>query len=228
MTFLSKNRPSFLASVTTAAEAVAALEAGADIIDCKDPATGALGALGFETVRAIVKAVAGRAPVSATIGDDPADVAAAIDAMAQTGVDAVKLPATALKPGFNASGVTLVAVFMADRDPNFAQLEDLATYGFAGAMLDTAGKSAGTLRSALEPGSIKRFVDTTHAHKMFAGLAGSLSITDIRHLAPFAPDLLGFRGALCAAGRTGALEPARVRAIAREIRTAALHERPAA
>ena len=42
---LRRGRPAFLASVINADEADIALEGGADIIDCKDPASGALGAL---------------------------------------------------------------------------------------------------------------------------------------------------------------------------------------
>ena len=63
----------FLASVRDAEEAELALRAGADIVDLKDPEQGALGALTPDTIAACVKQVAGRAPVSATIGDRPLD-----------------------------------------------------------------------------------------------------------------------------------------------------------
>ena len=59
--------PGMLASVTSVAEAEAALAAGADLIDLKEPARGALGALDLDTVVAIVAAVGGRRPVSATV-----------------------------------------------------------------------------------------------------------------------------------------------------------------
>ena len=61
----------FLASVRDAEEAELALGAGADIVDLKDPGQGALGALAPDTIAACVRHVAGRAPVSATIGDRP-------------------------------------------------------------------------------------------------------------------------------------------------------------
>ncbi len=61
----------FLASVRDAEEAELALRAGADIVDLKDPGQGALGALAPDTIAACVKHVAGRAPISATIGDLP-------------------------------------------------------------------------------------------------------------------------------------------------------------
>ena len=48
----------FLASVTSAAEAEIVLAAGADIIDLKDPHSGALGALPSPVTREAVRAVA--------------------------------------------------------------------------------------------------------------------------------------------------------------------------
>src|SRR5262245_29278297 len=61
----------FLASVRDAAEAELAIGAGADIVDLKDPEGGALGALPPATIEACVRAIGGRVPVSATIGDLP-------------------------------------------------------------------------------------------------------------------------------------------------------------
>src|SRR3569833_821568 len=61
----------WLASVTDADEARQVLAAGADIVDAKNPHAGALGALPLDTVRAIVNAVGGQAPGSATVGENP-------------------------------------------------------------------------------------------------------------------------------------------------------------
>src|SRR5262249_9680350 len=44
---------------------------------------------------------------------------------------------------------------------------------------------------------LARFVDTAHTHGLMAGLAGSLETPDIPRLLPLAPDVLGFRRALC-------------------------------
>ncbi len=59
------------ASVTSEAEVLCAASGGADIIDCKDPAMGALGALPHVVVARIREAVPAHIPVSATIGDPP-------------------------------------------------------------------------------------------------------------------------------------------------------------
>ena len=81
-----------LASVTGPVEAEIALAGGVDIVDLKDPARGALGAVAIETVRATVTVVAGRRPVSAVTGDlrmQPEPVVAAAESMAGAGVDYV-------------------------------------------------------------------------------------------------------------------------------------------
>ncbi|MEN8197292.1 MAG: (5-formylfuran-3-yl)methyl phosphate synthase [Pseudomonadota bacterium] len=83
-----------LASVGTLEEAEQVLRAGADIIDLKAPAAGALGALATRDVEAIVQRISSQRPVSATIGDlplIPATVADAVAAMAATGVDFIKI-----------------------------------------------------------------------------------------------------------------------------------------
>jgi uncharacterized protein (UPF0264 family) len=58
-----------LVSVRNGDEARIAVEAGADIIDAKEPAQGVLGAVDAETLRAIGVAVAQRRPLSAALGD---------------------------------------------------------------------------------------------------------------------------------------------------------------
>jgi len=83
----------FLASVTNAAEARIAVACDVDIIDAKEPRHGALGAVSPDILRAIVAAIAGQAPVSATLGDlpmEPDDIAEAACRTAAAGVDYVK------------------------------------------------------------------------------------------------------------------------------------------
>ncbi len=210
----------WLASVTTAEEALQALAAGAHIIDAKNPQAGALGALDAITIKSIVEAVAGRVPVSATIGDfpdmDPDAVAQAVAATAATGVDYVKI---GLFPGPGVPGCLaslapwayrqpLVAVLFADLDPDFGILSRLASSGFSGAMLDTAHKDAGGLLTHQPLARLTAFIGQCHDLGMLSGLAGSLSRTDIPRLRPLAPDYLGFRGALCESStRTRAISP---------------------
>src|SRR6476620_4190786 len=66
---LSNDTPGLLVSVRSAVEALAALAGGADVIDVKEPSQGSLGAADDNTISAVVRAVAGRAPVSAALGE---------------------------------------------------------------------------------------------------------------------------------------------------------------
>ncbi|MBX6320509.1 MAG: hypothetical protein IRY94_01655, partial [Rhodospirillaceae bacterium] len=84
----------FLASVASPAEARIVHDAGADIIDLKAPAAGALGALPAATIRAVVARLGRQACLSATVGDlppQPALLAAAAARTAALGVDFVKV-----------------------------------------------------------------------------------------------------------------------------------------
>jgi (5-formylfuran-3-yl)methyl phosphate synthase len=228
---LSRGKPAFLASVTNVSEAEIALRGGADIIDCKDPAKGALGSLDTALVRKIVDCVRGRVPVSATVGDLPADaeiLLKAVDGMASTGVDIVKIgffgdqdPRPAISYLGNAfRGTRLVAVLMADQEPDFSLLPGLASSGFAGVMLDTGNKSVGRLTNALPLDVLDGFVHSARANSLYVGLAGSLTQNDIPALANLEPDMLGFRGALCSAGRTSAIDGDRVAAVRRSLDSA--------
>jgi uncharacterized protein (UPF0264 family) len=226
---LRRGRPAFLVSVTSADEAELALRGGADVIDCKDPATGALGALEVGKVREIVALLKGRVPVSATVGDLPSEASAmvrATTAMAATGVDIVKIgffgdadprPAIAALGEANVGEARLVAVLMADRGPDVSLMPELAAAGFAGSMLDTADKASGRLTDALSNDRLLAFTLAARASGLFAGLAGSLKISDIAELARLGPDVLGFRGALCTVSRVSALDPTRIAAVRRAV-----------
>jgi (5-formylfuran-3-yl)methyl phosphate synthase len=223
---LERRHVRFLASVTNESEAKLAGACGADIIDCKDPSKGALGALPGEVVRAVRRLVPRHIPVSATIGDLPAEpepVLAAVRAMAATGVDYVKIGffaggdarTTIERLGeLSLDGVRLVGVLLADRKPDYSLIADMQRTKFFGVMLDTAGKDGRTLRDHMSASELRAFVQKARSAGLLAGLAGSLRLSDIPDLSPLEPDILGFRGALCAARRReAALDAAAVRAV---------------
>ncbi len=222
-----------LASVRDGAEATDALAAGADIVDFKDPAHGALGALPPEEIGRGMAIVAGRALTSATAGDWPLEPRALVEAarrIGATGVDYVKLgllPGAALTVCIHelrsvAREYRLVAVFFADRGVPLAALEPLRTAGFAGAMIDTAEKAGGGLRRHLDDAALARFVDLARAAGLMTGLAGSLRLEDIPPLVHIGPDLLGFRGALCAEGRSSVLSVERTRVVRQALHRASV------
>jgi uncharacterized protein (UPF0264 family) len=215
----------FLASVMSADEAETVLALGADIVDLKDPHRGALGALPLDVLREALARVGGRRPVSATVGDlpmEPDRVAAATARTGETGVDFVKV---GLFPGGDrlacldalavqaAQGLRLVAVMFADQAPDFTLIEHLAERGFAGVMLDTAGKQGGGLRRHLDEAALRGFVERAKAVDLLAGLAGSLTLGDVPALLSLGPDYLGFRGALTGGARETSLDPAAIAAM---------------
>ncbi|MCC7412988.1 MAG: hypothetical protein IT495_15340 [Gammaproteobacteria bacterium] len=205
-----------LASVTNVAEALLAVDGGADIIDLKDPARGALGALAPAGIARVVRALAGVRPLSATTGDGDEAVTVIADRVAATaalGVDLVKvgMPAGAAELDRlidalavqAAAGLALVAVLAAERGVDSRTVSRLGAAGFRGAMLDTLDKRRGSLRTLLDDVAIGRFVAVARAAGLFTGLAGSLTLSDVPALLAHRPDFLGFRGALCARGRRG-------------------------
>lgn len=212
-----------LASVNSLDEANLVQAVGVGIIDLKQPEQGALGALSLIEVRQIVSALDAETRLSATIGDLPMQaelVLAASRAMAETGVDFVKI---GFFPGGDwqaciqqlaslaAEGVALIAVLFADSDPDFAVLEALAAAGFAGAMLDTMDKQSGSLTGIYPTAVLAGFVSRCHELNLLCGLAGSLTAADIQPLLGLKPDYLGFRGALCQHHRrTAALDSGQI------------------
>ena len=197
-----------LASVNSIAEAVLVFNAQVDVIDLKQPERGALGALDTDVVRQIVLEIAGRCPVSATVGDLPMQpelVFNVVTAMAHTGVDYVKIGffpdgdwyATVEKLAQLTPQTALIAVLFADTQPDFAIITALQQAGFAGVMLDTMDKHKGSLTQVMTHTDIAQFVALAKSHSLLCGLAGSLRLTDIATLIPYQADYLGFRGALC-------------------------------
>jgi uncharacterized protein (UPF0264 family) len=198
-----------LASVNSLEEALLVLSVDVDIIDLKQPALGALGALDSATVKQVVAGIDGRCPVSATIGDLPMlpePVFNAVKAMAETGVDYIKI---GFFPGDEWEGtvkklsaltqqnLALIAVLFADTQLDFAIISLLKEAGFTGVMLDTMNKQKGSLTELISKMKIGQFVRQAKANNLLCGLAGSLRLADIPALMPYQVDYLGFRGALC-------------------------------
>jgi dihydroneopterin aldolase len=214
-----------LASVTGPDEAEIAERHGADIIDLKDPRRGAFGAVAPDVVTATLAAIARRRPVSAVAGElamEPAGILRATAALADAGVDYVKI---ALFPepqradciralAVLARRVRLVGVMFADHGFDQTLVPLMAESGFAGAMLDTARKRGGRLLDHIGVAALGGFIESCRRHGVMGGLAGSLEAPDVPRLLLLAPDVLGFRGALCGEGdRTGRIDPAAVEAI---------------
>jgi uncharacterized protein (UPF0264 family) len=223
-----------LVSVVDAEEARAAAEAGADIVDVKNPAEGSLGAPAPAVIAAVRAAVGAEVPVSAAIGDMPnlpGTAALAALGAAASGATFVKVglygvsdedDAVALLRAVRdgARGAVVVAAAYADARrvahaplapelvPRVAQAA-----GVGACMLDTAVKDGRGLLEWLSPDALGALVADAHAAGLQLALAGALRVEDLPVIRDTGADIAGVRSAVCADGnRSGPLDAARVRA----------------
>jgi len=222
-----------LVSVTDAREAREAVRGGANIIDVKDPAAGALGAASADALREVRRATPVDLPVSAALGDgpfDPAGAARAAAVAAQCGAVFVKLglratsAAQALEavraaraglPGAARLIVAGFADFARAGSPHPLDLPALAeAAGAQGCLLDTAVKDGLGLLRWLDLAVLGSFVDACRSRGLRSALAGSLQPADLALLARVSPDIVGVRGAACVGDRvSGRVRADRVAAL---------------
>jgi uncharacterized protein (UPF0264 family) len=215
-----------LASVRSDDEAFDAARAGAELIDLKEPNAGALGGLSIGDITFIARQLRARYPVkpiSATIGDVPMDaldeIAARVIEVSDAGIDYVKVGVT---PGPSARRcleqlanlpAAVVPVLLCDGGMDSA-MNDLvahaATLGFVGVMFDTAGKDGSTLFDHVNSDTLARWLRLTRERGAMSGIAGSLGWAQFEQIRALAPDVAGFRTALCVDGRRSRLDPQRV------------------
>ena len=227
-----------LVSVSDAAEARAAVEGGADIIDAKDPSVGALGAVLPDILSEIRRVVDPIQLVTAALGD--ADAANTVEELAR---DLVVRGARLVKVGFagvtdagrveeiierlahtcaavnEASGV--VAVAYADPDAGCIDACELlplaARAGASGVLVDTADKRGPGLLDLWSMLTLESWVAEAHAHGLMAAVAGKLGLDDLGVVADAGADVAGVRGAACVGGRVGRVNSERVRALAARV-----------
>ena len=228
-----------LVSVSGAADAAAALEGGADIIDAKDATQGALGAVAPATLDAIIAATGGRRPVSAALGEAPdSSVPIRVAALRPGEVSFVKLGFAAgvsrhqglthahlLAAALAGTGTAMVLAAYADAGPDRpnrdAVLEIAVACGAAGVLLDTLDKRGRRPLFALAgPEDVAEWVAAAHRERLFAALAGSIGTDEIALAGDTGADIAGVRGAACDGGRTGRVSAMRVRALVAEVRRA--------
>ena len=207
-----------LISVKNVEEALQVLDAGADIIDLKDPDIGALGALDLVTTRQIVLAAKGRVLanastnyhtlVSATVGEQHvllSELIEDITARAQLGVDIIKIGVSALfydhhffveMSKLALAGVKMMAVFFADEKLDLDLLPSLQEAGFYGAMLDTRNKQQHLFAMQTKK-TLHLFTQLCKKHHLKSGLAGSLKPQHIEILSEVGSTYIGFRGGVC-------------------------------
>jgi uncharacterized protein (UPF0264 family) len=209
-----------LVSVADAAEARAAIEGGADIIDAKDPTTDALGRVSRSVLQVIRETVASSIPLSAALGDvrfpdevsaqfDRIDVPLSFVKLGLHGFDAASCARSIAAGVARASRLPgepgLVIVGFADMQKadglNLAQIAELAVReGADGFLVDTARKASGSLFDYCMTGDLRAIRSNLPAAFTFA-LAGSLKVEDIAAAIETDADVMGVRGAACESGR---------------------------
>jgi hypothetical protein len=214
-----------LVSVRDAVEAEIALRGGADLIDVKEPARGPLGAADAATIRAVVARVAGRAPVSAALGELLSgqrleQSLAGQVCYAKFGLAGCRRESdwtlrwqAALKS--LPRGVVPVAVAYADWTaagaPQPRDVMALAVALGCGAVLvDTFDKTRGALGCHVGLAELDRWIAALRAAGLVSVVAGGLGEADFDQILPLRPDYLGVRGAACIGDRTGRLDARRV------------------
>jgi uncharacterized protein (UPF0264 family) len=224
-----------LVSVANSEEARDAVNGGADLIDAKDPTSGALGAVSLVALDRIRSMVAGRRVVTAAIGDalDEESVERIAFDYGSMGVGFVKigfagitdidhverLIAAAVR-GAHATGRQpgVAAVAYADTggatSVHPATLIDAAARANAtGVLLDTAIKDGPGLRQLMTPRALEAWVASAHGAGLTVALAGKLTLDDLPFVADTGADIAGVRGAACATGRSSRVVEDRVRAL---------------
>jgi (5-formylfuran-3-yl)methyl phosphate synthase len=222
-----------LVSVRSAMEAVAAREGGADLIDAKDPDSGALGPVTPGALGEILRAVSGDRPVTAALGDAFGEetIRTRTRMAACRGVAFVKigfagvasssaitsLMAAAVEGARNAGGTTeVVGVVYADAPqekalPPGAMIDAIARAGARGLLIDTALKDGPGLPDLVDTHTLAGWIRHAHRAGLFVALAGRLESHDLSWVRDAGADIAGFRGAACVGGRRGRVVAERVR-----------------
>jgi uncharacterized protein (UPF0264 family) len=231
-----------LVSVCSGAEATAALDGGADVIDVKEPGRGPLGRADDVVIADVLRYVAGRRPVSAALGEFSEDAG-----LPNThGLSYVKwgLAGWAGSPGWRkalAGMLTRTAwpaspqvVLVAYADwktaaaPAAAEVLELATeHPGSVLLLDThekasrpSGANAPTLIDLLTLEELVRLCCHCHSMQVKVALAGSLGKEQIPRVLEARPDWIAVRAAACRGGRGGVVCAQQVRELARMVQGA--------
>src|SRR5512138_516478 len=204
-----------LVSVSTADEARAAVDGGADIVDAKDPSAGALGSVGIEVFADIRRAAGPHRLVTAAL-DDSTDAESA-ERLAE---EFVRHGATMVKVGFATivdvscvegivdrmaracrsvdpeSGV--VAVAYADAVPDesvdaTALVSVAARAGARGVLVDTKVKSGLGLTSLWSAQRLATWIAGVRDHGLIAAVAGKLGRDDLTVVREAGADIAGVR-----------------------------------
>jgi len=216
-------QPRLLVSVRNRADARAALQGGADLIDIKEPARGALGMADNETIASITDAVNGSAPVSAALGELHEQHAHTNAALRYVKLGLGNAPHDwrhRLAERAETYGRhRFIAVAYADHArvdaPSVQQvLEWAIAHRAAGLLIDSAVKDGRGLFDWCQQTQLAHVAKTTQRHGLMLALAGSLDEPGAARAAVCGADIIAVRGAACANNlRTAMIDAGRVRSL---------------
>jgi uncharacterized protein (UPF0264 family) len=201
-------------------EAQEAIAGGADIIDVKNPAEGALGANYPWVIREIQQITPKNLKVSCTLGEVgnfPGSVSLSAFGAASLGVDYIKVGLYGIKTVDDAvfllqnvsraakecnPKIKVVVVGYADAEKigafNPLLIPEIAHKSKADiAMIDTLAKDGKNLFDHLNLRQLKKFVELAHRFELEVALAGSLRKQDLAKIYGLGADIVGLRGAAC-------------------------------
>lgn len=219
-----------LVSVRSADEVAAALAGGADLIDVKEPAKGAMAPAEAEVVAAVVEKVRRKVPVSAALGEWTPNALTDAHWHLELKLDYVKWGLagyTAKQLGWGEdlldtrrqlpNGMEMVAVAYADWEradsiPPAELARFAKRFRFKAFLLDTWNKDGRTLLDFMTPIEVGELVDGLKRQSITVAIGGSLRPEQLKQLKGVNPDYFAVRTSVCVAGkRDGMIDATRVR-----------------
>ncbi|QDS87326.1 hypothetical protein EC9_15040 [Rosistilla ulvae] len=215
-----------LISVRSLAEAVVASRFPLAIIDFKNPAAGALGRCSDTILEGAARLRSNGLGFSAACGE-----------LCDLQSDAFSLPGDFRFAKAGPSGIadamqmrdamqhfrsvlpettTPVAVAYADHvEADCLPVESIVQLAietkYRWLLIDTATKDGRRLQDWISIRRLTDLIGNCRANGIRTVFAGSLALQDLASLRSLGPDLLGIRGAVCTAGRSTAIDPAKIR-----------------
>jgi (5-formylfuran-3-yl)methyl phosphate synthase len=217
-----------LVSVRDATEAKAALDAGVDLIDIKEPRQGSLGKAEDGVIEGISRVVQDRRPLSVALGelsDYPVDDSSRLALpptirFAKIGLARCENDSSwpmrlatfwkRLSPAIGRIAVIYADWQTADAPPPRAVLDQARKLNCRGVLVDTFDKTLPALTALWPSNQIQELVSAAHECGMIAVLAGRVSADDVAQLLLCGPDYIAVRGAVCHPDRNGVVEAARI------------------
>jgi uncharacterized protein (UPF0264 family) len=197
--------PKLLVSVRNEAEARIAIQAGAAIIDVKEPSRGTLGCADWEDIHRVAAAAnLANIPCSAAFGElshplpplaPSGHIAPLKVTYAKLGLAGARWPVNDFNAYATIAGASAPSPELTLRASR--SLEEDYGISIGGILVDTFCKSGPTLAQLGKTSDLRMLRDETSRTQKKLALAGRIHLSDIPLLAGLRPDIFGVRSAAC-------------------------------